>query len=86
MAPIRMDRYPIGGAVSLDELTADPHPCLAQLCAREPVSWLPALDGWLVTRHDLALRVLRDAGTFTVDDPRFSTGRVVGRRDRKSVV
>ena len=79
MAPIRMERYPIGAAVTVDELTADPHPRLAQLRAREPVSWLPALDGWLVTRHDLALRVLRDAGTFTIDDPRFSTGRVVGR-------
>ena len=79
MVPIRMDRYPIGAAITLDELTADPHPRLAQLRAREPASWLPALDGWLVTRHDLALRVLRDARTFTVDDPRFSTGRVVGR-------
>ena len=39
---------------------------------------MPALDGWLVTRRDLALAVMRDASTFTVDDPRFSTGRVVG--------
>ncbi len=45
---------------------------------QEPVSWLPALNGWLVTRRDLALRVMRDAGTFTVDDPRFSTAKVVG--------
>jgi cytochrome P450 len=79
MTPIRTDRHPIGAAVTLADLTADPHPRLAQLRAREPVSWLPALDGWLVTRHYLALRVLRDAATFTVDDPRFSTGRVVGR-------
>jgi cytochrome P450 len=42
------------------------------------VSWLPALDGWLVTRRDLALRAMRDSATFTVDDPRFSTGQVVG--------
>ena len=79
MAPIRTALYPIGAAVTVAELTADPHPRLAQLREREPVSWLPALDGWLVTRHDLALRVLRDATTFTVDDPRFSTGRLVGR-------
>lgn len=44
----------------------------------EPVAWLPALDGWLITRRDLALAAMRDAETFTVDDPRFSTGRVVG--------
>lgn len=79
MAPIRTALHPIGAAVTVAELTADPHPRLAQLREREPVSWLPALDGWLVTRHDLALRVLRDATTFTVDDPRFSTGRLVGR-------
>ena len=40
--------------------------------------WLPALGGWLVLRRDLALQVMGDAATFTVDDPRFSTGRVVG--------
>jgi cytochrome P450 len=32
----------------------------------------------LVTRRDLALEVLRDPGRFTVDDPRFSTARVIG--------
>src|SRR5690242_2902932 len=36
------------------------------------------MDCWLVTSHALALRVIRDAATYTVDDPRFSTGRVVG--------
>jgi cytochrome P450 len=36
------------------------------------------LGGWLVSRHDLALAVLRDPATFTVDDPRFSTARVIG--------
>lgn len=44
----------------------------------EPVAWVAALDGWLVTRRDLALAAMRDDATFTVDDPRFSTGRVVG--------
>jgi cytochrome P450 len=42
------------------------------------VSWLPAVGGWLVTRHDLALAVMRDSRGFTVDDPRFSTAQVVG--------
>ena len=51
---------------------------LARLRAREPVAWVPALDGWLVTRRDLAMQVMRDAETFTVDDPRFSTAQVVG--------
>ncbi|MFF7972623.1 cytochrome P450 [Streptomyces sp. NPDC007905] len=71
-------RFPLGSATTLTELEDDPHPRLALLRAREPVSWLPALGGWLVTRRDLALRVMRDAATFTVDDPRFSTAQVVG--------
>src|SRR5262245_25202294 len=51
---------------------------MAHLREREPVSWVPALGAWLVTRRDLALQVMRDAATFTVDDPRFSTAQVVG--------
>ncbi|MGW6789402.1 cytochrome P450 [Streptomyces chartreusis] len=70
--------FPLGAATTLDELTRDPHARLAQLRAHEPVSWLPELDGWLVTRRDLAMNVMRDAASFTVDDPRFSTAQVVG--------
>jgi cytochrome P450 len=70
--------FPLGAAVTIAELTADPHPVLRRLRAAEPVSWLPALGGWLVTRRDLAEQVLRDARGFTVDDPRFTTARVVG--------
>ncbi len=74
----RETSYPIGAAVSLEELELDPHPVLSRLREREPVSWLPALRGWLVTGRDLALQTMRDAENFTVDDPRFSTGQVVG--------
>jgi cytochrome P450 len=70
--------FPIGAAASLEELELDPHPLLRRLRESEPVSWLPALGAWLVTRRDLALRAMRDSESFTVDDPRFSTGRVVG--------
>jgi cytochrome P450 len=75
---VRESSFPIGAAATLEELERDPHPLLARLREREPVSWLPVLDGWLITRRDLALEAMRDAETFTVDDPRFSTGRVVG--------
>ena len=75
----RSASFPIGASATLAELEgADPHALLDRLREREPVSWLPALDGWLVTRRDLALAVMRDAETFTVDDPRFSTAQVVG--------
>jgi cytochrome P450 len=75
---MRAAAFPIGAAATLAELETDPHPLLARLREAEPVSWLPALGGWLVTRRDLALHVMRDPDTFTVDDPRFSTGQVVG--------
>jgi cytochrome P450 len=68
-----------GPGITLSELERDPHPALARLRASEPVVWVPALNAWLVTRRDLALAAMRDSATFTVDDPRFSTGRVVGR-------
>lgn len=72
------ESFPLGAAVTLEQLDQDPHPVLAGLREHEPVSWLPALGGWLVTRYDLAVGVMRDAETFTVDDPRFSTAQVVG--------
>jgi cytochrome P450 len=61
--------------VTLEELELDPHPVLAEL---RPLAWVPVLNGWLVSGRELALQVMRDDVTFTVDDPRFSTGRVVG--------
>ena len=74
----REERWPIGASVTLDQLHDDPHPVLARLRRWEPVSWLPALSGWMVTSRALAQQVLRDDQAFTVDDPRFTTARVVG--------
>jgi cytochrome P450 len=71
-------QFPRGAAVTRQRLAADFHAVLADLRSHEPVSWIPALRGWMVTRRDLAIEVLRDADRFTVDDPRFSTGQVLG--------
>jgi cytochrome P450 len=71
-------RFPLGATLTLEQLDTDPHPALAELREREPVSWVPVLDGWMVTRRDLCIEVMRDAEGFTVDDPRFSTAQVVG--------
>jgi cytochrome P450 len=73
-----IEKFPIGRAATLRELEEDPHPLLARLRAAEPVSWLAVLGGWLITRYDLAVQVMCDPITFTVDNPRFSTSRVVG--------
>lgn len=74
----RRVRYPVGASVTLDQLTDDLHPTLARLRKAEPVSWLPAIGGWLVTDYDVAVGVLREPERFTVDDERFTTGQVVG--------
>jgi cytochrome P450 len=73
-----MAPFPIGDGASLEQFEADPHPLLARLREEEPVCWVPVLGTWLVTRRDLVLEAMRDAATFTVDDPRFSTAQVIG--------
>jgi cytochrome P450 len=67
-----------GEAITVADLETDPHPSLARLRDAAPVCWVPVLGAWLVTGYQLALDVLRDARAFTVDDPRFSTAKVVG--------
>jgi cytochrome P450 len=71
-------RFPLGAALTLGQLDEEPYEALARMRDREPVSWVPVLGGWLVTRRDLCIEVMRDAATYTVDDPRFSTAQVVG--------
>ncbi len=65
-------------ALAVADFGSDLHGVLARLRASEPVVWVPVLNGWLVTRRDLVVEMIRDPVTFTVDDPRFSTGQVVG--------
>jgi cytochrome P450 len=69
---------PIAEDPSLDELAKDPHACWHRLRSQAPVVWVPALGGWVVLTYAAASAVLRDAVTFTVDDPRFSTGQLFG--------
>ena len=74
----RADQFPIGASITVDQLEREPYGALAALREAEPVSWVPALGAWLVTRRDLAVAAMRDAETFTVDDPRFTTAAVIG--------
>ena len=74
MSPLDTPAEPI----TVADLESDPHPVLARLRAAAPACWVPVLGAWLVTGYELAVEVLRDARTFTVDDPRFSTAKVVG--------
>ena len=70
--------FRLGGAVTLEGLDRDPHTILERLRREEPVTWVPALGGWLLTRYDDTIAVMRDAELFTVSDPRFSTAQVLG--------
>jgi hypothetical protein len=74
----RTTSFPVGAAVTEAQLDDDLHGTLARLRAVEPVSWVPALEAWVVTARDQAVEVMRDASAFTVDDPRFSTAQVLG--------
>lgn len=64
--------------VSVADLSIDPHPTLHRLRAEHPVVWIEPLDAWFVVSHELCTQVMLDPDTFTVDDPRFSTGQVIG--------
>lgn len=78
MTDRRNDPNSLGAAVTIDDLAGAPYRLLAQLREHEPVAWVPALGGWLITRRDLAVQAMRDDVTFTVDDPRFTTAQVLG--------
>lgn len=65
-------------SVSLDELEQDPHPFHDRAREAGDIVWVDALGGWLTLSHAIATRILRDDEAFTVDDPRFSTARVIG--------
>ncbi|MDJ0939460.1 MAG: cytochrome P450 [Woeseiaceae bacterium] len=56
----RASRFPLGAAVELEQLSRDPNPVLAALRESEPVSWVPALNMYLVTRYDDVSAVLKD--------------------------
>jgi len=64
--------------ISLAGLAEDPHASWHALRAEGPVVWVEAVNGWVVVDRAAAVACMRDAETFTVDDPRFSTGQVVG--------
>lgn len=78
MSTGRVAAFPLGAALTRGALEADLHGATASLRGAEPVSWVPELNGWLVTRRDLIVEVLDDSARFTVEDPRFAVGQVLG--------
>jgi cytochrome P450 len=63
----RRERFPVGAAIEFADLEEQERaPALDRLREAEPVSWVPALGGWLVTSHPLARGVLARTEDFTV--------------------
>ncbi|HUL85388.1 MAG TPA: cytochrome P450 [Actinomycetota bacterium] len=55
----------IGDTITLEDLETDPYPIYARLRDDEPVSWVPAVQLWLVTRAD-------DVRTVDLSSQRFT--------------
>jgi cytochrome P450 len=68
----------IGETISLEELERDPYPSYARLRDEEPVSWVPAVGLWLVTRFDDVRRVDLDPETFTAATDPSTLNRTMG--------
>jgi cytochrome P450 len=63
----RRERFPVGAAIEFPDLEEQGRAgALDRLREAEPVSWVPALGGWLVTSYPLARNVLARTGDFTV--------------------
>ena len=59
-------RFPIGSSIDLKALATDPFPIYASLREHEPVSYVRALNMYLVTRHADVCKILQDDRHFVV--------------------
>ena len=73
-----MSAVTVGEAITLEDLERDPYPIYARLREEEPVSWVPAVGLWLVTRFDDVRRVDLDPGTFTGATDPSTLNRTMG--------
>ena len=68
-----------GGSITLAELERDPYPLYERLREEEPVSWVPAVQLWLVTRYDDVRRVDLSPELFTAATDPSTLNRTMGR-------
>ena len=64
--------------ISVAELEADPYPVYAELRAEEPVAWVPAVEMWLATSWEEAVRVASEPERFAADMPGSPIDRSFG--------
>ena len=53
------------------EVIHDPHAYYRELRAEDPIHWNDRWGGWVVTRYDDVVRILRDAQAFSADRMAF---------------
>jgi cytochrome P450 len=68
----------IGETITVAELEADPYPAYERLRAEEPVSFVPAVGLWLVTRWDDVLEVDKTPEVFTAETDPSTLNRTFG--------
>jgi cytochrome P450 len=68
----------IGETITLEELERDPYPIYARLRDDEPVSWVPAVGLWLVTRHDDVRLIDHSPEAFTAATEPSTLNRTMG--------
>ena len=68
----------LGESVTLEDLERDPYPIYERLRDEEPVSWVPAVGLWLVTRFDDVRRVDLDPEAFTARTDPSTLNRTMG--------
>jgi len=71
-------KFPVGFGVKLEALDEKPYEIYRNLRELEPVSWLPALQMYFVTRHDLCRQILGDAENFRVGYERSTVHDIFG--------
>ena len=76
----RRQAFPAGAAVTLDDLEqAGREHVLDELREREPVTWLPALGGWLITAREPARQILLPKSGATVEAEQNMVRASLGR-------
>ncbi len=76
--PDRRKRFPLGAGVTIERLADDPYPLFHELREAEPVTWVPQLGMWMLTRRDDIVRVLTDWERFTTDSPASTIRDIFG--------
>ena len=61
--------FPLGRQVRLADFETDPYAILQNLQQREPITWIPDGNFWLVTRRADIVKILMDPETFSVYSP-----------------